>query len=88
MVEASASLPANKLHKATEGDVTEAKAMQTVTEPQAIDQTPASIRQGTPVVNGGSSNVAAPDTSIPSGGKKRKVALYVAYIGAGYYVSS
>ena len=88
MVEDNALLPATKLRKATQGDVTEAKAMQAVTGPEQLDQTPASIQQEKPVVNGEASSIATPDTSIPSGGKKRKVALYIAYIGAGYYVSS
>ena len=81
--------PATKLHKSTIGDVT------AVTSPQAAM---ASVTPDQPEAKGlaeaaGHAGTVAPllnETSIPQmeGGKKRKVALYISYIGAGYHVSA
>lgn len=81
-----AVLPAAKLQKSTVGDVTEGKAMDAITHPQQVDQSSIKVNQDATNTAAGSASVT-PDAGGPTGGKKRKVALYIAYIGAGYYVS-
>ena len=82
----TAAEPATKLHKSTIGDVSAAPspqaAMPGVTPDQSEAKGPA-----------GHTGTAAPllkNTNTPQmeGGKKRKVALYISYIGAGYHVSA
>lgn len=79
-----AAVPAAKLQKAMAGDVTNSKALGTTAQPGTINLAPEDTAAD-PITG-----VTEPEgvaSRIPIGGKKRKVALYIAYIGAGYYVS-
>ena len=77
--------PAAKLRKVIEGDVTVASVNQDITpEAKATMTTAKQVAAGI-----GEQPTAPPAAaSQMDGGKKRKVALYVAYIGAGYHVSA
>ena len=87
MTDAEGAAPAAKLHKAADGDVTGSSRgeMQAVTpQLQTLVDNANQAESG---------NVASPPQTTAAaskndGGKKRKVALYVAYIGAGYHVSA
>ena len=87
MSDVEGAAPAAKLHKATDGDVTGSSKgeMQAVTpQLQNVEDNANQAESG---------NVASPPQATAAaskndGGKKRKVALYVAYIGAGYHVSA
>ncbi|DBB17512.1 TPA: hypothetical protein ACH3X3_002579 [Trebouxia sp. C0006] len=84
MTDAEGAAPAAKLHKAADGDVTGSSRgeMQAVTpQLQTLVDNANQAESG---------NVASPPQTTAAaskndGGKKRKVALYVAYIGAGYH---
>ena len=84
----TAAEPANKLHKSTNGDVTAAPSPQaaiasgTPGQPEAKGLAEKAGHAGT--VGPLSNNTNAPQME---GGKKRKVALHISYIGAGYHVS-
>ena len=83
----AAAEPATKLHKSNTGDVTAAASPQaamarvTPEQPEAKGLAELAGLAGTtgPLLN---------ETVTPQmeGGKKRKVALYISYIGAGYHV--
>lgn len=83
--------PAAKLQKSVDGDVSAAPspeaAMQGVTPDQPEANT-ASIEDTAGDAN--TASTALKPASVPqmAGGKKRKVALYISYIGAGYHVST
>ena len=82
--------PAAKLQKSSDGDVTAAPlpqaAMPGVTpDPPEANTAPAEDKASE--VNTASTILGSARTPM-EGGKKRKVALYISYIGAGYHVSS
>lgn len=80
----TASEPAPKLQKSTDGDVTAApspQAMQGVTPDQPQENKAAGGDTGSPLRT-------TTSKLQMEGGKKRKVALYISYIGAGYHVSA
>ena len=87
MTDAEGAAPATKLHKAADGDVTGSSKgeMQDVTPQLQTIKDSASQAESGSIVCPSKAAVAA---SQNDGGKKRKVALYVAYIGAGYHVSA
>ena len=81
--------PAPKLQKTDAGDVADASQAQASATPSA-NALPDCLQAAEDVQPRGNTENAA---ALPSGnaanqekGKKRKVALYVAYIGAGYHV--
>ncbi len=87
MADAEGAAPAAKLHKGADGDVTGSSKgeMQDVTpQVQTVEDSANQAESGNIV----SPSKAAVAGSQNDGGKKRKVALYVAYIGAGYHVSA
>ena len=81
------SQPAAKLQKNTIGDVTAASSPQVAMRAVTPEQLQAA---GEPAVEIQPSTSTSQKTSAnqKEGGKKRKVALYVSYIGAGYHVST
>ena len=87
MTNAEGAAPAAKLHKAADGDVTggSTEKMQAVTPQLQTDEDNECQAESGAIVSPSKAAVAA---SRNDGGKKRKVALYVAYIGAGYHVSA
>lgn len=84
MVDAEGAAPAAKLHKVADGDVTggSTEEMQAVTPQLQTVEDNANQADNYNIVSPSTAAVAA---SQNNGGKKRKVALYVAYIGAGYH---
>ncbi len=89
MTDVSTSAPAAKLHKATTGDVTAA----TLVQAEMQSEKPETVQSETNVkaefpLDGQVPAPAIVAAGQKDGGKKRKVALYVAYIGAGYHVSA
>ena len=87
MTDAEGAAPAAKLHKAADGDVTGSLKgeMQAVTPQLQTVEDKAHQAESGNIVSPSKTAIAA---SQNDGGKKRKVALYVAYIGAGYHVSA
>ena len=87
MTDAEGAAPAAKLHKAADGDVTGSSKgdMQAVTPQLQTVEDNANQADSGNIVSPSKATIAA---SQNDGGKKRKVALYVAYIGAGYHVSA
>ena len=86
MTDTDSAAPAAKLQKVTVGDVTVASSVQmqeVLSEPVSAVSSAAQVAD----VDGAPPSAAASAASQIDGGKKRKVALYVAYIGAGYHVS-
>ena len=81
--------PAAKLHKSSDGDVTAAPAPQAAMpgvtpDPPEANTAPAEDK----AIEVNTASTILKSASIPmEGGKKRKVALYISYIGAGYHVS-
>ena len=84
-----AAEPATKLQKGNFSDVSAAPSSQAAMSGVTPDQ---------PEANGESEKISAREASVPpllnvmntpqmEGGKKRKVALHISYIGAGYHVS-
>ena len=86
MADDNAGLPAAKLQKPAAGDVTIGTSMQAVTEPPQADAAAVHPNESS-FQHARSADANGSVVDGPTGGKKRKVALYVAYIGAGYYVS-
>ena len=86
MTDDNAGLPAAKLQKPAAGDVTIGTSTQAVTEPPQADAA-AVLPIESSIQHATSADANGSVVDGPTGGKKRKVALYVAYIGAGYYVS-
>jgi len=87
MSDVEGAAPPAKLHKATDGDVTGSSKgeMQAVTPQLQNVEDNANQTEISNIVSPSNATVAA---SQNDGGKKRKVALYVAHIGAGYHVSA
>ena len=86
MTDTDSAAPAAKLQKVTVGDVEVASSVQmheVLPEPVSAISSAAQAAD----VNRAPPSGAAVAASQNDGGKKRKVALYVAYIGAGYHVS-
>lgn len=87
MTDTDCAAPAAKLQKVTVGDVEVASSVkmhEVLPEPGSGISSAAQAAD----VNGVPPSGAAVAASQNDGGKKRKVALYVAYIGAGYHVSA
>ena len=82
---ADIELPAAKLHKVAAGDVAEASSLMTSDTPPAY--APRARGQTGDEVTKEPADTAALTSGSIDKGKKKKVALYVAYIGAGYHVS-
>ena len=84
----TAAEPATKLQKSTVGDVTAAPSSQAAMPGVKPDQ-PEANGLSEKADNAGTVMSQLDKGSAPQmeGGKKRKVALYISYIGAGYHVS-
>ena len=89
MADSDAGLPNAKRPKLESDNLTEEEVMQLPTAQQSQEtlDKPAENAQTNSANNEDMADVAQASTELPRcSGKKRKVALYVAYIGTGYYV--
>ena len=86
MTEAT-SQPAVKVQKSSVGDVAAASPPQVAVQDVTPDQRQAIGEQAAETQKSGFTSQKA-SSRQKEGGKKRKVALYVSYIGAGYHVSA
>lgn len=91
MADRDAELPNAKRPKVDSGDLTEEEVRHLATaqhSDEALDKPDEGAPSNT-ATNENFADDAQASTDLPRcSGKKRKVALYIAYIGAGYYVSN